>query len=529
MSLPSQPETAGSQKPPPSQTNSKSVDAAKPFDSSAKADVILRTSDAIDFHVIKLLLSSVSAVFDSIFAKSEDSETRNNLPVIAIPEDSKLLRRLLLLVYAHIDESPGFDDINLCSLSMMTQEYAVGGMIKSKLNKMITIPQLGTIDPFRVYVTAIHLKWHDLAATAAEKTWETPLKDLANNVELCSISGADFHRYLVYRFRRTLSSPAAEKHVSSVPGHVNVGLDSPVSVKVDVGDVASPFDSSAKADIILRSSDFIDFFVMRSFLCFVSPHFSDVLPQVQVADKATTKNGLSVFTVAEDSKTLRELLLLICPSIEEARLDSLEAYFKIRMAAQTYKMSIVNHKLEKLMVTSPWMRNQPLRVFAMSIRFGWEEAAKVAAQNTLAIPLQDTAYIKELNDITGEDLFQLMTYRFKCAHAACSIVDTADPTELYERGRISTPKKSFFGSTQDRDMINQYLNSARGALAERPRGFVLLENFERETAALKNIMPSQIPSRLNKLLTCRGVLASEIDKATSKVPLHINVRMTDRL
>src|ERR1700760_2438997 len=87
------------------------TDAAKPFDSSAKADIILRSSDFVDYFVIKLLLSSVSSVFDAIFTKLEGGgETRNGLHIIAVDENSDVLRQLLLLIYAHIDEAPKFDD-----------------------------------------------------------------------------------------------------------------------------------------------------------------------------------------------------------------------------------------------------------------------------------------------------------------------------------------------------------------------------------------------------------------------------------
>ncbi|KAK2462724.1 hypothetical protein APHAL10511_005242 [Amanita phalloides] len=492
------------------------LDATKPFDSSAKADIILRTSNAVDFFVIKLLLSSVSTVFDSMIAMTVDSETRNGLPVIAVPEGSKLLRQLLILVYAHYDEQSDFDDINLCHLGMMARKYGMEIFVKNRLKRMITIPQLGPIDSFRVYITAIHLVWNDLKEVAAQETWDTPLKDLAHHAELRDITGAQLYRYLAYRFKRNQPPLRADKAASSSTSL----LAMPHLQKVNPVDNAPLFDWSSQVDIALRSSDLIDFFVIKSFLIFVSPHFDEIISQTQPTEKATTKNGLNIFTVTENSRTLRQLLLLIYPSIEEAHLDTLEAYFDVRAAANKYKMSIVNHKLENLMLSSLWIREQPLRVYALSIRFGWQEAAKAAALNTLAKPLQDTTYVEELQDITGEDLYHLIGYRFRCAHAACSIVDTADPGELYEKGHIVVPKKIPYKSYPELDMTDRYLSGARGKLANCPRGSVLSENFELESAALKQFTSSQIPSRLSKLLTCRDALALAVDEAVSKIPLN---------
>ncbi|PFH50248.1 hypothetical protein AMATHDRAFT_145574, partial [Amanita thiersii Skay4041] len=75
------------------------TDAAKPFDSSAKADVILRSSDSVDFYFISLLLSAVSPVFSDMFSLNrpgvQQEITNNGLPVVPLPESSKILQFLL--------------------------------------------------------------------------------------------------------------------------------------------------------------------------------------------------------------------------------------------------------------------------------------------------------------------------------------------------------------------------------------------------------------------------------------------------
>jgi hypothetical protein len=308
-----------------------------------------------------------------------------------------------------------------------------------------------------------------------------------------------------------------------------LGSSHPESYRdVDV-DSASPFVSTTEADFILCSSDSVDFYVLKSFLAFVSPSLRKLISN---ADKTPTKNGLNILTVDEGSRTLRNLLLLIYPCVEQPRLETLESYFALREAAVKYRVSVVNHKLERLILESPWIREQPLRVFALAVRFSWREAMAAAAHSTLMKPLSDMAFLEELNYITGHDLFQLVKYRFACVRAACSVVDTADPIELYEHSQVISPKRSLNSlnlaspDRADREMVVRYLNDTQKRLADCPRGLALLDSFNRETAALKSFNSAQIPTRLNKLLDCRNALVSAVDEAVSKISLEIGPRMT---
>ena len=80
------------------------INTPEPFDSSAKADIILRTSDLEDFYVIKSLLSLVSPVFDAMFSLCQEEivekdNVMNGKPVVQIDEDSAALYNFLLLIY----------------------------------------------------------------------------------------------------------------------------------------------------------------------------------------------------------------------------------------------------------------------------------------------------------------------------------------------------------------------------------------------------------------------------------------------
>ncbi|KAH8105117.1 hypothetical protein BXZ70DRAFT_1004650 [Cristinia sonorae] len=82
-----------------------SVSASAPFDNSAEADVVIRSADRVDFHVLKVVLSLSSNVFRGMFElpgigpQISSSESTEALPVVEVSEDSEALDALLRLIY----------------------------------------------------------------------------------------------------------------------------------------------------------------------------------------------------------------------------------------------------------------------------------------------------------------------------------------------------------------------------------------------------------------------------------------------
>jgi hypothetical protein len=66
------------------------------------------------------------------------------------------------------------------------------------------------------------------------------------------------------------------------------------------------------ANIIIRSSDFVDFRVHKSVLAMTSPFFKDLLSLPQPSDSETV-NGLPVVQLSEDSELLNSLVSIIYP------------------------------------------------------------------------------------------------------------------------------------------------------------------------------------------------------------------------
>src|ERR1700684_792202 len=82
------------------------TNASSPFD-SPDTDVILRSSDKVDFRVFKMFIAFASPIFKDIFALPQASkgksvgedEMKHHLPIIQMTESSRTIENLLKLCY----------------------------------------------------------------------------------------------------------------------------------------------------------------------------------------------------------------------------------------------------------------------------------------------------------------------------------------------------------------------------------------------------------------------------------------------
>ncbi|KIM44459.1 hypothetical protein M413DRAFT_24954 [Hebeloma cylindrosporum] len=167
----------------------------------------------------------------------------------------------------------------------------------------------------------------------------------------------------------------------------------------------SPFDpASHTPDVILRSSDNVDFYVMKSFLAFSSPDFFAAmfsLPQTQ--HDIPSPSGLHIVPVAEDSKALRILLLQCYPlDLQDEENDVIDIARAI-VAARKYVMDIAEKRIEKILFSKALflLERHPLHIY-----MPW-----------LVIPSSHLSPSPELNHITGMDMYQLNECRHRCVKA----------------------------------------------------------------------------------------------------------------
>jgi len=177
-------------------------------------------------------------------------------------------------------------------------------------------------------------------------------------------------------------------------------------------EASAPFNKRG-ADLILQSSDLVNFRVLRAILREASEVFADMLSIPQSPEKPV--ENLSVVQLVEDSDTL-DAVLRFCypvaaPSLTISNIGSvLAATVKYCMdgPAETIKM-----QLER------FVEKEPLRVYAIAKRHNLNgemgRVIKLAATNTLSIYHILDEYNPDISSLDSASLFTLMKYRQECS------------------------------------------------------------------------------------------------------------------
>ena len=491
--------------------------AESPYDSAARyrdgsADIILRSSDLIDFYVFKGFLSYVSSVFRVMFdlPSTTTNEMMNGLPVIAVAETSETIRLLLDLIYPHMDK-PQIDNVaQFRKVCKATRKYCMV-IIENRLRKQIVTSDLTVSEPLRVYAVALELDWEDVALIAARNASNISLDKLPHAEELGNISASGFYWFLDYKFRR--DKEPFQDYLKLFPV---ASIASAPSVQVQSRarqDAQKPFDITAKADVILRSKDLVDFYVLEDLVRVASS--SDTPFPFGIASGETSANGLTIINVAEDSEVLFHLLSFIYPISDELDILNCRLYVQVVLAARRYGITIIETRFLTRAAASPFILKEPLRMYIVALALGWAELAKSAAINTLSSPLQDMSYMDELSLITGADLYRLVSFRFRCADAACNVINYNASYKANGPGRWALDKSGKLRHHGPADELFKKLKSC-------PRGSIIKNACDLEDRSLSQI--SQIT--LNgpdfiKILGCRREIEHAVEAAVAKVPFHV--------
>ncbi|KAI6023344.1 hypothetical protein EDC04DRAFT_2900547 [Pisolithus marmoratus] len=187
----------------------------------------------------------------------------------------------------------------------------------------------------------------------------------------------------------------------------------------------SPFDH-AMADIILRSSDDVDFRVFKLFLSLASPFFETLFDLPQPSEEMSTdveiKDGLPVIPVSEDSQTLDPLLRFCypCTLADDPALDDFRDVVNVLEAAKKYSLDAIERSVCKF--NPKILETDSLRCFAIACRARMQDECVLAAKYTLREP-QVPMWFEEIELVTSTELLALLTYHRKCATAAQALKD----------------------------------------------------------------------------------------------------------
>ncbi|KAL5501382.1 hypothetical protein ACEPAH_8642 [Sanghuangporus vaninii] len=181
--------------------------------------------------------------------------------------------------------------------------------------------------------------------------------------------------------------------------------------------VPALFDN-AEGDIILRSSDKVDFRVFKVILALASPVFKDIftLPQ----SSTETKDDISVIPVSESSETIIPLLEF-CYPVNSPRLaqQDMSVIGNVLGAALKYDMqSATRPAREALKERAETCKKDAVVAYAIACHLKLEEEARAAALACLKWPIVGFV-VPQLAIISGLDYFNLLDFHSR----ACDVVN----------------------------------------------------------------------------------------------------------
>lgn len=213
--------------------------------------------------------------------------------------------------------------------------------------------------------------------------------------------------------------------------------------------VAEPPFNDSNADIILLSSDGFLFYVHKLLLSLVSPLFSTMftLPDLHSQEIYDARPCVEV---SDDARHLLLLLSWCDPrctmqsSMQSTKQNLLDLQMVLETADKYGMESIVKRVEGVLILSQEIIRQAPLKVFAIAVRYRCEGLARVAARETLKCPQlvkSDGQREPELKHLSAFAFINLQEYHLRCVEAA---VKVASHYNWVSRG---TPPASFFSSS----------------------------------------------------------------------------------
>ena len=476
----------------------------------------------------------VSPFFKDMFdvPSTTTNEITNGFLVIPVAETSETIRLLLDLIYPHIGELQ-IDNITLfLNVCKAAGKYCMD-IIQNGLRKQIVTSNPTVSEPLRVYAVAIDLGWEDVALIAARNASKISLDKLPRAQELQNISGSGFFRFLDYKLRcdklpfvdtlKAFPLPASVTSAPTLTGNVFTARPNVHTLlSLRRAQAQKQFGETTKADVILRSKDLVNFYVLEDVVRTAShsSSSSDTPFPFGIANGETSANGLAIINVAEDSEVLRHLLSFIYHISDGFDNLTCRLCIQVVLAARRYGITIIETRFRKQAAASPLMSMEPLWMYIVASALGWAELAKSAAINTLSSPLQNMVYTDNLNLITGADLYRLVSFRFRCADVTCKVVNDNAKYRAHGPGRWAfDPMKKRLNHHCPADELIEKLKSC-------PRGSIIKNAYDLEDQSLSWLYPHT--STLDglefiKIWECRREIESVVEAAVAMVPFHVCV------
>ncbi|KAF8892204.1 hypothetical protein BD779DRAFT_1437260 [Infundibulicybe gibba] len=170
------------------------------------------------------------------------------------------------------------------------------------------------------------------------------------------------------------------------------------------------------ADVILRSSDHVEFHTHRVLLSLASPVFRDMftLPQDSITPASGTTQPHTAIPMAEHSHIIRHFLTW-CDPRAELTCDEWADIVGVLELADKFDIVPLRNAIKRTIVSSHWAHTNPLSVYGTAIRFQFDDLACLAAKSSLQLSLGESPSAPEMDHISGINFHDLVRYHYSCS------------------------------------------------------------------------------------------------------------------
>jgi len=395
--------------------------ASSPFDRE-DADLIIRTSDGVDFCVHTPVISVASSVLNGIISTKlgmvSDPDGRQ---VIRLPERSDTVEALLKLCYP-VPRYPLRSLRQIKDVLNAATTYdiqVVGEMLETRL------VAYAEQSPLQVYAIACRNNLENVARTAAEYTIRKPFWESYHH-DIEYITAGAYWRLLAYYW--DVEKKKNQNKKSRRPKLLWKGSEAPPSLPSTKAPspfssaALPPFDETSGGDVVLKSSDGILFRVYKVILSLASPFFRDMFSLPQIGSPLDGTGTGPVIPFTESSEIIDTLLRVIYPN-EDPDLKLVNEIEGVVEAAIKYDMpKCISVMRKKLILCAS---KEPIRVFMIACKNRLTDVASAAAHLSLRRPILYSFELgsvvlpfSALEDITAGSLFRLIEYQRQCSKVA---------------------------------------------------------------------------------------------------------------
>ena len=265
----------------------------------------------------------------------------------------------------------------------------------------------------------------------------------------------------------------------------------------------------APADLILRSeAGTKEFPVHRSLLSLASSFFNHMLSLPQPPSKEP--EGIPILDVSEPPEVLRLLLQFVYPVPDPTIDNDLDTLILVLHAAIKYEFLSAIQSLRRQLVSEQYLKQSPMRIYALAVRYDFEQEAKLASKHTLGINILDEPLSDELMFISAYSYHRLMVLHHTRAEAAKKLLRLRDDVKCME---CDGPYGAFSAGPK---WWPDFQMRASEELSARPTTDVIFTS-EFLAKTFEQVKCSKCPLSLIKSWSFLGELKREIDELPATV------------